>query len=111
MLTLTEAAVNYYQSYLNDFSSQHAVIFSVEKSGCSGLRYQTRVAVPEPDYGHDQHGLTVYVDEDSVPALDAVLVDCEQLALGQKKIVYRNRLAKHVCGCGELALREADEAQ
>ena len=111
MLRLTPSAVAYFSKYLATHASG-VLVFSVKKSGCSGLRYVNEVCeAPEDAIVHESHGWQFYVKQDSLAYLSSVTVDCESHALGQQKVVYRNEQAENVCGCGEsFSARILDEA-
>ncbi len=101
MLTMTDAAKDYLKTYCEDQAEGTVLVFSVSQSGCSGLKYEQTVTQDPKHVTACHHGdFIYYVDDQSVALLDNVVVDCETLSLGQKKIVYRDAKAEGVCGCG-----------
>ena len=103
-ILLTPAAVDYFKQYLAKKPSGSGILFSVDKKGCSGLKYQTETVLHPKDEqfeSYEYEGLSLYIDRDSIVFFRGMEVDAEQQSLGQQKIIYRNPHATHVCGCGE----------
>lgn len=89
-----------------------AIRFSVDKSGCSGLKYvlgvvntveetdETLVISPE---------LTIYIAEDCVPVIKGTEIDYIQEGINWV-IKYRNPNETSSCGCGESFTVDPDKA-
>ncbi|WAL58430.1 HesB/IscA family protein [Thermocoleostomius sinensis] len=75
---------------------------SVEDGGCSGYQYALNlVYVPKPgDLQVQQGRVSVYVDPDSAPLLDGVVVDYVE-GLTQSGFKFTNPNATDTCGCGQ----------
>ncbi len=104
---LTELAELRLRTFLQGASKaedapQRGVRFSVTDGGCSGYQYALDIInEPKPDdLLQDQGRLRVYIDHDSAPLLDGVVVDYVE-GLTQSGFKFSNPNASESCGCGQ----------
>jgi iron-sulfur cluster assembly accessory protein len=102
VITVTPAAQDYL-SQLVAKKSAHGFYLKIKNSGCSGLRYNPEIVMSPPAeaLSGDFAGLTIYIDDNAVEILQDTVIDCKDLVLKQKQIIYKNPNAEDVCGCGE----------
>ncbi len=81
---------------------QRGVRFSVTDGGCSGYQYALDIInEPKPDDLVQQQGrLQVYIDRQSAPLLEGVVVDYVE-GLTQSGFKFSNPNASESCGCGQ----------
>lgn len=101
-ITITPAALRHLKT-LCERESAIGFRLSVKKSGCSGYRYVPDLVFETlaDDRCFDMDGLMVCMPEASTVYLNGVVIDLEQMSLGQSQLVYRNPNATNHCGCGE----------
>jgi iron-sulfur cluster assembly protein len=106
-LTLTEVAELRLRTFLQGSSksenqAQRGVRFSVVDGGCSGYQYSLDITnEPKPDDLLEQLGkVRVYIDKESAPLLDGVVVDYIE-GLTQSGFKFLNPNATDTCGCGQ----------
>ena len=106
-ITLTEIAELRLRAFVrgssrdND-SSDRGIRFSVNDGGCSGYQYALDLAdAPQTDDLIDDRGsLKVYIDRQSAPLLEGVVVDYVD-GLIESGFKFSNPNATDTCGCGQ----------
>lgn len=104
---LTELAELRLRTFLQGASKaedapQRGVRFSVNDGGCSGYQYALDI-INEPksdDLLQEQGRLNVYIDRESAPLLEGVVVDYVE-GLTQSGFKFSNPNASESCGCGQ----------
>jgi iron-sulfur cluster assembly protein len=105
-VTLTEIAELRLRTFLRAKASdgdfpQRGIRLAVEDGGCSGYQYALKIAnAPKPDDITEPHGkLNIYIDSQSVPLLEGVVIDyIDSLMEGGFK--FSNPNATESCSCG-----------
>ena len=103
IITITPSALEYLKSLVQKKSGL-GFYLKIKNSGCSGLRYDPKIVSSQPEadvLSGDFSGLKVFIDPSAVEVLKNTVIDCEDLVLKQKQIIYKNPNAEDVCGCGE----------
>jgi iron-sulfur cluster assembly accessory protein len=101
-VTLTEKAAAQLKKLAEAEEKQgHGVRLFVVHGGCSGYSYgmEFEEKPRENDETFEQHGVKVFLDNDSKPMLNGVLIDYRE-TLESSGFVMRNPNAKSSCGCG-----------
>lgn len=101
-VTLTEAAAQHVQRYLNRRGKGVGVRLGVKTTGCSGLAYQLEY-VDEPDANDvvfESHGIKLLVDPKSLAYLDGTELDFVREGLNEG-FKFSNPNERDRCGCGE----------
>ncbi|CBN57743.1 iron-sulfur cluster assembly accessory protein [Kamptonema animale CS-326] len=106
-VTLTEVAELRLRAFLQGSSkaenqAQRGVRFSIVDGGCSGYQYSLDIInEPKPDDVLEQQGkIRVYIDKESAPLLEGVVVDYVE-GLTQSGFKFLNPNATDTCGCGQ----------
>ena len=101
-ITLTPAALERVQRFLQRDPQALGLRFGVERTGCSGWGHVADLAREqrEGDTVFEQDGVRIYVDATSLPLVDGTEIDFARQGLGEG-FVFRNPNAKAECGCGE----------
>lgn len=106
-VTLTEVAELRLRAFLQGSSKaenqeQRGVRFSIVDGGCSGYQYSLDIInEPKPDDLLEQQGkIRVYIDKESAPLLEGVVVDYVE-GLTQSGFKFLNPNATDTCGCGQ----------
>ena len=101
-VTLTEAAAKHVRKSLDKRGKGVGLRLAVKTSGCSGLSYALEFAdAPEPeDVAFESHGMTLLVDQKSLPFLDGTELDFVREGLNEG-FKFHNPREKDRCGCGE----------
>lgn len=101
-IQLTAAARQRMQNFLAANPQAAGVRFGVRKTGCSGYAYTVDIAerVAANDRVLEQDGVTVVVDEKSLPFIDGTEIDFARNGLNSS-FVFRNPNSTGECGCGE----------
>jgi iron-sulfur cluster assembly accessory protein len=111
MITLTDAAVRHLQTLIaGDGEPGKGLRLFVEKGGCAGMQYGMTLDHAEPqDAVHEQVGVRVIVDPESLSFLDGSEIDyCDDLTGTGFRL--RNPNAVRNCGCGtSFETRDAQE--
>lgn len=102
MITITESAAGRIQKLMQS-SQNHDLMLrvAVNAGGCSGFSYAFSLDTKMNDDDHlfGDHGVTVVVDETSLPFLDGSAIDWVQDIMGASfKVTNPNAVAN--CGCG-----------
>ena len=104
IIKVTPAALDYLKSLVGKKDGALGFYLQVKNSGCSGFRYNPTIIKQEPTeefISADFSGLKIFVAQDALKMLQGTTIDCKELALRQKQIIYKNPNAEDVCGCGE----------
>jgi iron-sulfur cluster assembly protein len=101
-ISLTSRAANHVRSALTKRGKGVGLRVAVRKSGCSGFAYQLDYAdaIGQNDLVFESHGVTVLVDQDSLPMLAGIELDYAREGLNEA-FKFRNPNVKDACGCGE----------
>lgn len=101
-ITLTEAAADRVQRFIEKRGRGIGVRLGVRKTGCSGYAYVVDFAdtVDEDDAVFEDHRIKVIVARDHLPYLDGTELDFTRDGLNET-FVFRNPNVKEACGCGE----------
>ena len=102
-IELTEAAAAHVSRELARRGRGKGLRVSTKKSGCTGFAYVVDYAdeIGAGDRTYDSHGVTVVVDEKSLPRLEGLVVDFVKTNLLNEGFEFRNPNIKEMCGCGE----------
>lgn len=90
------------RQFLAQTPSAPGVRFGVKRTGCSGFAYVVDLA---DDVGADDQvleidGVSVVVDQKSLPLVDGTVIDFQRQGLNAS-FVFHNPNATGECGCGE----------
>jgi len=101
-ITLTDAAANRVQTFLESRGNGLGVRLGVKTSGCSGLAYVLEFvdALDEDDEVFEDHGVKVIIDKKSLVYLDGTELDYGKEGLNEG-FKFNNPNVKDECGCGE----------
>ena len=102
MITLTERAARHIERSLTRRGKGAGLKLGVKTVGCSGLAYKIEWAdeVTPGDLRFESHGVTVYVEPDSLQFLDGAELDYVREGLNER-FKFSNPNVKGECGCGE----------
>ena len=98
----TEIAAAHLGRQLAQNEQAQGIRLGVKPAGCSGYMYIVDfvTAPTDHDVALDFHGVPVFVDDLSLPMMDAVTVDLVTEGLN-KGLRFHNENAVSECGCGE----------
>jgi iron-sulfur cluster assembly protein len=104
-VTLTEKAEFRLRAFLQgsaNNSPERGIRVGVNDGGCNGYQYTIDIAnAPHPDDVIEQHGkIRVYIDPQSVPLLQGVVIDFLE-GLMESGFKFSNPNATDTCGCGK----------
>lgn len=101
-IQVTESAARRIQQQIAKRGSGLGLRVGVRKTGCSGYAYTVDYAdgVGANDAVFEQHGVTVVVDREHLPLLEAMTLDFQKQGLNEA-FKFLNPQAKAYCGCGE----------
>ena len=101
-VTLSERAAQHVSNFIAKRGKGVGIRLGVRTSGCSGMAYKLEFAdeVPEGDEVFTSHGVTVFVDHQSLAYLDGTELDYTREGLNEGFKV-NNPNVKDACGCGE----------
>ncbi|MGD8587595.1 MAG: iron-sulfur cluster assembly protein IscA [Chromatiales bacterium] len=101
-ITITEAAANHVQKFLDNRGKGIGIRLGVRTSGCSGMAYQMEFVdeLAEDDLVFEDRGVKVVVDPKSLVYLDGTEVDFTKEGLNEG-FKFNNPNVKSECGCGE----------
>lgn len=101
-ITMTEAAANHVQRFLENRGSGLGIRLGVRTSGCSGMAYVLEFADEqnEDDVVFEDRGVKVLVDQKSLTYLDGTELDYGREGLNEG-FRFNNPNTKGQCGCGE----------
>lgn len=101
-ISLTPAAANHVQSYLQNRGKGEGIRIGVKTTGCSGLAYVLEYVddIREEDQMFESEGVKVFVDPKSLVYLDGTRMDFVKEGLNEG-FKFENPNSKAECGCGE----------
>jgi len=101
-ITLSEAAANRVNSFMQSRGKGEGVRLGVKTSGCSGLAYVLEFVdeVEEDDVVFEDRGVKVIIDQKSLVYLDGTELDYGKEGLNEG-FIFNNPNKKNECGCGE----------
>ncbi|MCG8383186.1 MAG: iron-sulfur cluster assembly protein IscA [Gammaproteobacteria bacterium] len=101
-ISLTEAAANRVQTYLEKRGKGLGIRLGVRSSGCSGMAYVFEFVdeLEEGDVVFDDHGVRLIVDAKSLLYLDGTELDFCKEGLNEG-FKFNNPNVSEQCGCGE----------
>ena len=101
-ITLTDNAAKHVRNFLAKRGKGVGLRLGVRTSGCSGMAYKLEVAdeVGDDDLQFESHGVTVLVDQQSLPYIDGMELDFTREGLNEG-FKFNNPNVKNECGCGE----------
>ncbi len=105
-ITITEAAAQHIERYMEKAQAP-AMLLSLKKSGCSGWKYKVEPATTEAFTDNKNtkfmqaHAVLIIPSKD-LPNFIGLKIDYVKDQHGlNKKLVFDNPHAEHMCGCGE----------
>ena len=101
-ISLTASAAERVRSHLARRGSGLGLRLAIKSSGCSGFSYVVDYAdeARPDDLVFDSHGIKVFVDPASLPAIDGTQVDFVRQGLNES-FRFDNPNVRGECGCGE----------
>jgi len=103
MLTVTESAARKISSLIKEELSSTPLMFRIMVSGggCSGFQYNFSLdkASHDADHVFEDKGISIVVDDASLPFLEGVEVDYVEELIGASFLI-KNPNASSSCGCG-----------
>ena len=101
-ITLTAAAADRVNRFLESRGKGLGIRLGVKTSGCSGMAYMLEFAdqQAEDDVVFEDRGVKVFVDPRSLVYLDGTEVDFTKEGLNEG-FKFNNPNTKGQCGCGE----------
>ena len=101
-ISLTESAAKHVQNFLAKRGKGVGLRLGVRTSGCSGMAYKLEFAdaVDSEDLQFVSNGVTILVDQHSMPYLDGMELDYTREGLNEG-FKFNNPNVKDSCGCGE----------
>jgi iron-sulfur cluster assembly protein len=101
-ISLTETAAERVRTHLARRGSGLGLRLGVKTTGCSGLSYVLDFAdeARADDAVFDSYGVRVYVDRNSLAAVDGTRIDFVRQGLNES-FRFENPNARGECGCGE----------
>jgi len=101
-ITVTEAAADRVQRFLEKRGRGIGVRLGIRKTGCSGYAYVVDFAddVGDSDAVFEHGDIKVVVARDHLPYLDGTELDFAREGLNET-FVFHNPNVKDECGCGE----------
>jgi len=99
---LTSAAADRVADQLSKREGTIGLRFGAKKSGCSGFAYIVDFAQEQKpeDTVFNEHGVNVFVDQDSLELVDGTTIDFVKQGLNQV-FKFNNPQVEDLCGCGE----------
>ncbi len=101
-ITLTEAAAERINTFMQNRGKGLGIRLGVKTSGCSGMAYLMEFVdhQEEDDTVFEDRGVKVFVDPKSLVYLDGTEVDFTKEGLNEG-FKFNNPNAQAACGCGE----------
>ena len=101
-ITLTEAAADRVQRFMEGRGKGVGIRLAVRTSGCSGMAYVLEFAdeQEEEDVIFEDRGVKVLIDKKSLVYLDGTELDYTKEGLNEG-FKFNNPNVKDMCGCGE----------
>jgi len=103
---LTESAAAKLQSFMNTdvngSPAEKGIRVSAVNGGCNGFEYALHIVThPEvDDLIYEQNQIKIYLDRDSAPVLDGVVIDFID-SLMESGFIFENPNATEACSCGK----------
>lgn len=100
-ISLTEKAARRVREFMDRDGGQ-ALRVGVRRTGCSGWAYEVGLAseIHASDHRFEDAGITIVVDEESLPLVDGSRIDFVIDGLN-RTFKFENPNATEECGCGE----------
>jgi iron-sulfur cluster assembly protein len=101
-ISLTTNAAKHVQNFLAKRGKGVGLRLGVRTSGCSGMAYKLEFAdaVDSEDLQFVSNGVTILVDQHSLPYIDGMELDYAREGLNEG-FKFNNPNVKDQCGCGE----------
>jgi iron-sulfur cluster assembly protein len=101
-ISLTTNAAKHVQNFLIKRGKGVGLRLGVRTSGCSGMAYKLEFAdaVDSEDLQFVSNGVTILVDQHSLPYIDGMELDYTREGLNEG-FKFNNPNVKDACGCGE----------
>jgi iron-sulfur cluster assembly protein len=101
-ISMTSAAANHVQTFLENRGKGIGIRLGVRTSGCSGMAYVLEFAdeLEPEDQVFESEGVKVIVDPKSLLYLDGTELDYVKEGLNEG-FRFNNPNVKDACGCGE----------
>ncbi len=101
-ITLTDAAAQRVQTFLDNRGKGIGVRLGVKTSGCSGMAYVIEFVdeLEEHDEVFEDRGVKIIIDPKSLTYMDGTELDYGKEGLNEG-FKFNNPNAKAECGCGE----------
>ncbi|WP_271273312.1 iron-sulfur cluster assembly protein IscA [Aliamphritea hakodatensis] len=101
-ITMTSAAANHVNRYLESRGQGTGIRLGVRTSGCSGMAYVLEFvdAVQDEDQVFEAEGVKIVIDPKSLLYLDGTELDFVKEGLNEG-FKFNNPNVKNECGCGE----------
>ncbi|MCF8867674.1 HesB/IscA family protein [Xanthomonas campestris] len=108
-ISLTPAALERVQHFVQQTPGALGLRFGVTKTGCSGWGHITDLAREkrDDDAVFEQGGVSIFVDPTSLPLVDGTCIDFGKHGLSET-FTFSNPNATAECGCGESFTTEAE---
>jgi len=102
-VSLTKAAAKRVATMLEKRGSGMGLRLGTRQSGCSGFAYVVDYAddIDATDQVFESQGVSIVVDEKSLPFLDGMEVDYVKTDGLNEGFEFNNPNVKNMCGCGE----------
>lgn len=102
-VSLTKAAAQRVATMLEKRGSGMGLRLGTRQSGCSGFAYVVDYAddIDATDQVFESQGVSIVVDEKSLPFLDGMEVDYVKTNGLNEGFEFNNPNVKNMCGCGE----------
>ena len=101
-ISLTDVAAQRVRQFMSQDAASKALRLGIKKTGCSGFAYVVELTgrIESDDHVFDADGVTIVVDDRSLPFLDGTRIDFTQQGLNEG-FEYDNPNVRSLCGCGE----------
>ncbi|HEV2621984.1 MAG TPA: iron-sulfur cluster assembly accessory protein [Frateuria sp.] len=101
-ISITPPARERIHQFLAQTPGAAGVRFGVKRTGCSGFAYVVDLAdaVQPGDHTLDVEGISLIVDDRSLPMVEGTVIDFRRQGLNAS-FVFHNPNATGECGCGE----------
>jgi iron-sulfur cluster assembly protein len=101
-ISLSETAAARIKNFIGERPEAMGLRLGVKRTGCSGYAYVINyaVSIDSTDQVFEDRGITIVVDQESLPLIDGTQVDFIRQGLNEA-FRFKNPKAKGECGCGE----------
>jgi len=101
-ISLSETAAARIKNFIGERPEALGLRLGVKRTGCSGYAYVINyaVSIDSTDQVFEDRGITIVVDQESLPLIDGTQVDFIRQGLNEA-FRFKNPKAKGECGCGE----------